>query len=104
MHQPLDRQRVASALRAFIATELMFEPDPDNLATDASLSALGVLDSTSVLELLAFIEVELHVAIALDAITSETFDSLDNITGLVMAHLSSHPTADTAGSASSDSP
>jgi len=88
----------------FVAAELLFEPDPEKLAPDASLSALGVLDSTSILELIDFIEAEFDVIISLDAITSDTFDTLNNITETLMAHLSSRPTVSTAGSASTDSP
>jgi acyl carrier protein len=104
MSTPASLPNVVHALRRFVASELLFEPDPEKLAPDASLSALGVLDSTSILELIDFIEAEFDVIISLDAITSQTFDTLNNITETVMAHLSSRPTASTAGSASTDSP
>jgi acyl carrier protein len=87
MSQTLERPDVVRILRAFIAAELLFDPDPEKLAPDSSLSALGVLDSTSILELIDFIENEFAVVIPLDAVTSDTFDTLNNITESVMARL-----------------
>lgn len=95
MSPTYNRHDIDRTLRAFIAAELLFAPDPERLASDASLSALGVLDSTSILELIAFIETAFDVVIPLEAITSETFDTVNNITATVMAELRSHPRADT---------
>ena len=104
MSNTLPRPDVFHALRRFVTSELLFEADPEKLAPDASLSAAGVLDSTTILELIDFIEAEFDVVISLETIKSETFSTLNSITETVMAHLNSRPTASTEASASPDSP
>lgn len=93
---------VRTLLQRFLANEVLFASSP-SLDPTQSLSELGVLDSTTVLEIIAFIEDEFNVVVSLEGVTSATFDTLNNITETVMAHLNAHAKVSTEGSEIPDS-
>jgi acyl carrier protein len=98
----LTQHDVRALLQRFLANEVLFASSP-SLDPTQSLSELGVLDSTTVLEIIAFIEDEFHVVVSLEGVISETFDTLDNITETVMAHLNAHATVSIEASEIPDS-
>ncbi len=71
-------QRYHPALREFIAENFLFRADAD-ISDDQSLLESGVIDSTGVLELIAFLESTYGISIADEEIVPENLDSIDSI-------------------------
>jgi acyl carrier protein len=70
-------------IREFIATNF-YVSDPAWLADDeASLTASGIVDSTGMLEVIAFVERTLGVQVADDELLPENFDSVARIAAFV---------------------
>lgn len=72
-------QRFRSAVREFIAENFLFRADVD-ISDNQSLLEGGVIDSTGVLELIAFLESTYGIRIADEEIIPENLDSVDNMT------------------------
>jgi acyl carrier protein len=71
------------AIRQFIA-ENFYVSDPAWLEDDeASLTAAGIVDSTGMLEVIAFVERMLGVQVADDELLPENFDSIARIAAFV---------------------
>ncbi|MBO6756973.1 MAG: acyl carrier protein [Roseibium sp.] len=70
---------VGSAVRDFIADNFLFREDRETVADNESLLENGLLDSTGVLELVAFLETDLGIDIKDAEIIPENFDSIDAI-------------------------
>ncbi|MHB8877709.1 MAG: acyl carrier protein [Myxococcaceae bacterium] len=65
-------------LRSFVTTNF-YVTDPKSLSDEASLLDQGIVDSTGVLELVAFLESEFGVTMADDEIVPENLESIGNI-------------------------
>jgi Acyl carrier protein len=72
-------QRFRPAVREFIAENFLFRADAD-ISDSQSLLESGVIDSTGVLELIAFLESTYGISIADEEIVPENLDSVDNMT------------------------
>jgi acyl carrier protein len=68
-------------VRGFIEENFLFREDISDLAEDESLLESGVMDSTGVLELVAFIETEFSVQMADAEIIPDNLDSIAAIAG-----------------------
>jgi acyl carrier protein len=68
-----------TTIRTFIVENFLFEGD-DNLKEDTSFLENGIIDSTGVLELVAFIEETYGISVDDDEIVPENLDSISNIT------------------------
>ena len=68
------RERV----RGFIVKNFLFGDD-NGLKDDASFLDEGVIDSTGVLELVAFLENDFRITVEDDELTPENLDSIDNV-------------------------
>jgi acyl carrier protein len=66
-------------LRAFVTENFLFGRKDENLSSDDSLVEKGVIDSTGVLILVAFLEQNLGVIVQDDEIIPENLDSLNRI-------------------------
>ena len=66
-------------IRKFILNSFLFSDDELLLADDDSLLERGILDSTGVLELVAFLETEFGAVVADDELAPENLDSVSNI-------------------------
>jgi len=66
-------------LRAFVTENFLFGRRDESLSNDDSLIEKGVIDSTGVLILVAFLEQNLGVAVQDDEIIPENLDSLNRI-------------------------
>jgi acyl carrier protein len=66
---------VRDAVRSFV-TQTFYVPDDSPLDDEASLIEKGIIDSTGVLDLLAFIEQQFGVEPADGEIVPENFDSI----------------------------
>ena len=69
-------------IRQFIV-ENFYVSDPSELADDTSLITSGYVDSTGMLEVIAFLEAEFGIRIADDEATPENLDSVARIAAFV---------------------
>ena len=69
----------AAALREFVAENFLFRADAE-VDDSQSLLDTGVMDSTGVLELIAFLEKTYGISVADEEIVPENLDSIDNMT------------------------
>ncbi|MCW5695458.1 MAG: acyl carrier protein [Bauldia sp.] len=70
---------IKAQIRAFIADNFLYRDDRETVADDESLLDAGLIDSTGVLELVAFLEGTFGVAMADADIVPENLDSIDAI-------------------------
>jgi acyl carrier protein len=76
-----------SQIAQFIATEILKDPDRI-IADDDAIISSGLIDSFNLVDLALFIEEEFHVRIDDSELTAEVFDSINQLTILVQARLS----------------
>lgn len=69
-------------IRHFIRESFLFGGD-DELRDDDSFLEMGIVDSTGVLELVAFLESEWDLSIDDAELVPENLDSVDNIVGFL---------------------
>ncbi len=74
---------IRSAIRNFIEENFLFQIGDQKLADGQSLLEAGVVDSTGVLELVAFLEDTFHLQIADKEIIPQNLDTVDAITAFV---------------------
>jgi acyl carrier protein len=70
---------IRSELKQYIYDNILMGSDEDELEDDTSLLKRGVIDSTGVLELIAFLEQRYQIKVDNKDIIPENFDSLLNI-------------------------
>jgi acyl carrier protein len=70
---------VNSRVREFIKDNFMYRDDRADLADTESLLDAGLIDSTGILELVAFIETEFSIQMADTDIVPDNLDSVDTI-------------------------
>jgi acyl carrier protein len=70
-------------IREFIRDSFLFREDREAVSDDESLLEAGLIDSTGILELVAFLESEFGVAIADADIVPENLDSVERIDAFV---------------------
>ena len=70
---------VRGKIREFILEDFMFGGSPDQLHDEASLLGTGVIDSTAVMELVAFLEEEFGVTVEDKELVPENLDSVDHL-------------------------
>ena len=75
-------QLVQERVRRFIS-ENFYVSDAAELADDASLIASGVIDSTGVLELIAFLEQEYAISIEEAEVTPDNLETIGSIVRFV---------------------
>ncbi len=66
-------------IRRFLAASFFV----DEIATDASFLESGIIDSTGVLELVAFVEDEFAIDIADDDLRPDNLDSIDRLVAFI---------------------
>lgn len=71
---------ISGRVRAFIEENFLFREDISDLADGESLLESGVMDSTGILELVAFLEAEFAIQMADAEIVPENLDSITAIT------------------------
>ncbi|MBP1841961.1 acyl carrier protein [Rhizobium petrolearium] len=75
-----------NAVREFIAENFLFRADAE-VTNSQSLLETGVIDSTGVLELIAFLEQTYGITVADEEIVPENLDSIDNMTRYLASKL-----------------
>lgn len=63
----------------FITTNFLFDADSSNVGEEDSLLESGVIDSTGVIELVAFVEQTYGIVVEDEEIVPENLDSVANI-------------------------
>ena len=82
---------VSAKVRDFIIENFLFRDDRDQLEDGESLLEAGLIDSTGVLELVAFIETGFGIQMADSDIVPENLDSVDAITRYLIGKLQTEP-------------
>ena len=77
-------QAIADRVRDFIVENFLFGDTSVDLGNQISLIENGIIDSTGVLELVAFIEEEFGVVFADADIVPANLDSIERITAFVV--------------------
>jgi acyl carrier protein len=77
----------APEIRAFIVNNFLFGQEGSSFADDQSFLETGIIDSTGLLELVAFIEQRYGIAIADQELIPQNLDSLSNISRFVARKL-----------------
>jgi acyl carrier protein len=91
-------QNITQQIVEFITTNFLFDESSNVLGEADSLLETGVIDSTGVLELVAFIEETYGIKIDDEEIVPENLDSIENITLFVTQKLSQRSTQQVAQS------
>ncbi|CDZ44195.1 acyl carrier protein [Neorhizobium galegae] len=79
-------EAIENSVREFIAENFLFRADAQ-VSNNQSLLESGVIDSTGVLELIAFLEQTYGIIVADDEIVPENLDSIDNMTSYLSIKL-----------------
>jgi acyl carrier protein len=77
--------QLETEIRAFVAQSLAFADDPETIDLERSLVDQGVLDSTSVLDLIFFVEDRFGVKVADEDVTPANLGSVVSIAAFVEA-------------------
>ena len=80
-------QSIQSDVRNFVADNFLFGEDPESLNNDDSFLETGIIDSTGVLELVAFIEDKYSVEVDDDELVPENLDSIDRLINFIESKL-----------------
>ncbi|MGE3507312.1 MAG: acyl carrier protein [Vicinamibacterales bacterium] len=78
----IDQHSIEQDVRNFIVSNFLFGAD-NGLTSEQSLLSTGVMDSTGVLELVAFIEQTYQVKVADQELVPENLDSIDQVARFV---------------------
>ncbi|SCZ55978.1 acyl carrier protein [Thiohalomonas denitrificans] len=70
-------------VRAYILDNFLFTDDDSALQNQESLLDRGIIDSTGVMELVAFLEEEFGIGVADDELLPDNLDSIQQIVGFV---------------------
>lgn len=73
---------IQQRIRRFVL-ENFYVADPSDLADDTSLVGTGLVDSTGILEVLAFLEAEFAIEVADRETTPDNLDSIERMTAFV---------------------
>ena len=79
MAQPV----VGAQIRTFIVDTFLFGEGGSGFTDADSLLAKGIIDSTGVLELVAFLEESFAIQVADDELVPANFDSIDKLSNFV---------------------
>jgi acyl carrier protein len=79
------RKDIEAEVRCFIGNNFAAEDEIGAIEVTSSLTESGIIDSTGVLELVAFVQNRYNVTIPDEQIVPENFDSLKGITLYIMA-------------------
>jgi len=71
------------SVRKYILENFLFTDDTNALRDDDSLLDKGIIDSTGVMELIAFIEAEFHIKVTESEMIPDNLDSVHHIARFV---------------------
>lgn len=85
-------ETIARDIKDFVVTNFLFGQDSGRLADEASFLETGIIDSTGVLELVAFIEQKYQLSIGDRELLPENLDSIHNVSRFVARKLEAQGT------------
>lgn len=88
MHQRTIQSKTLDIVKTYIVTNFLFGGS-DDIAPDQSLVEAGIIDSTGVMELVAFLEDRFVIEISDQDLTPDNLDSLSRIAVFVDGKLQS---------------
>lgn len=80
-------ETIAKEIKDFIVTNFLFGQEGEGFGQEQSFLESGIIDSTGLLELVAFVEQQYGVAIADRELLPENLDSLGNVSRYVVRKL-----------------
>jgi acyl carrier protein len=80
-------------IREFVVSNFLFGQESGSLSDDQSLLESGIIDSTGVLELVAFLEQRYGISVGDRELLPENLDSIRNASAFVSRKLSSRGTS-----------
>ena len=80
-HSPTDE------IRSFVVSNFLFGQNADKLTDDQSFLETGIIDSTGVLELVAFLEQQFSITIGDRELLPQNLDSVQNAASFVTRKL-----------------
>jgi acyl carrier protein len=86
-------ENIASEIRAFIVSNFLFGQADRALSDEESFLENGVIDSTGVLELVAFLEQRFEISVADRELLPENLDSVNNAARFVQRKIDGQQTA-----------
>lgn len=82
---------ITAKVREFIEDNFMFREDCEQLDDNESLLDAGLIDSTGILQLVAFIETEFGIEMGDAEIVPQNLDSVERIVRYVIGKLQARP-------------
>jgi acyl carrier protein len=89
MNEVLDQAAVVAKTKRFIVSNYLFTDDMAALKDDQSLMQGGVMDSTGILELIAYLEETFGIMVADEEMIPDNLDSVNAIAKFVLLKKSS---------------
>ena len=80
--------QLKSEIRNFIVENFLYGQN-DGLGDDLSFLQKGLIDSTGVLELVAFVEEKYEISVADEELIPDNFDSINKLTDYIVKKLKS---------------
>ena len=81
--QTMQQQTIEQDIRQFVIANFLFGEDNGSLKPDESFLETGIIDSTGVLELVAFLESTYGLRVQDNELTPDNLDSLDRVAAFV---------------------
>ena len=78
---------ISQDIKEFVVSNFLYGQDGQGLTSDQSFLENGIIDSTGVLELVAFLEQRFSIAVADRELLPENLDSIQNATAFVSRKL-----------------
>jgi len=78
-----DKIKIEDEVKAFILENFLFTSDPDAIRSNSSFQELGIVDSTGILEIVAFLEEKFAIKVEDDEVVPDNFDSIEKIAAYV---------------------
>jgi acyl carrier protein len=82
---------IEQELREFVINNFLFGQGGDGLSNDDSFLEKGIIDSTGVLELVAFLEEKFQITLQDEELVPANLDSINYLVGFLQRKLSTTP-------------
>ncbi len=79
----MSKESNEKAIRDYVLENYLFTDDQSALANDASFLENGIIDSTGILEVIAFIEEEFEIEVEDEEMIPENLDSVNNLVAFI---------------------
>ena len=84
-------RHIEQELREFVINNFLFGQGGDGLSNDDSFLEKGIIDSTGVLELVAFLEEKFQITLQDEELVPANLDSINYLVGFLQRKLSTTP-------------